>query len=105
MFLSPSFYRYVAEPENPGTNPLRYIGAQSDYLWGLRPKHPYLPLKSIFFDPLIGSQIKTFNKDNVSNALMTKIKKYVNNPEFKFDVVVKVGSCVPTLRLIGLRCF
>lgn len=37
-------------------------------------------------------QIKTFNKDNVSNALMAKVKKYVNNPEFQFEVIVKVGT-------------
>lgn len=39
-------------------------------------------------------QIKTFNKDNVSNALMAKVKKYVNNPEFQFEVIVKV--CTPS---------
>lgn len=37
-------------------------------------------------------QIKTFNKDNVSNALMTKVKKYVNNPDFSFENVAKVRS-------------
>lgn len=36
------------------------------------------------------NQIKTFNKDNVSNALMTKVKKYINNPDFSFENVAKV---------------
>ena len=36
------------------------------------------------------TQIKTFNKDNVSNSLMTKVKKYVNNPDFSFENVAKV---------------
>lgn len=35
-------------------------------------------------------QIKTFNKDNVSNSLMTKVKKYINNPDFSFENVAKV---------------
>lgn len=37
-------------------------------------------------------QIKTFNKDNVSNSLMTKVKKYVNNPDFSSDNVSKVSN-------------
>lgn len=39
-------------------------------------------------------QIKTFNKDNVSNSLMTKVKKYINNPDFSFENVAKV--CIGT---------
>lgn len=40
------------------------------------------------------TQIKTFNKDNVSNALMTKVKKYVNNPDFSFENVAKVSTLI-----------
>lgn len=36
------------------------------------------------------AQVKNFNKDNVPNALMTKLKKYVNNPEFSQENVAKV---------------
>ncbi|CAN0120098.1 unnamed protein product [Ectocarpus sp. 6 AP-2014] len=43
------------------------------------------------------TQIKTFNKDNVSNALMTKVKKYVNNPDFSFENVAKVSSAASAL--------
>ncbi|CAB1114177.1 unnamed protein product [Ectocarpus sp. CCAP 1310/34] len=43
------------------------------------------------------TQIKTFNKDNVSNALMTKMKKYVNNPDFSFENVAKVSSAASAL--------
>lgn len=40
-------------------------------------------------------QIKTFNKDNVSNTLMTKVKKYINNPDFSFENVAKVRKRHP----------
>eukprot|EP00752_Nemacystus_decipiens_P009956 g8879.t1 len=43
------------------------------------------------------TQIKTFNKDNVSNSLMTKVKKYINNPDFSFENVAKVSSAASAL--------
>lgn len=45
--------------------------------------------QGLFFTKL-DLQIKTFNKDNVSNSLMTKVKKYINNPDFSFENVAKV---------------
>lgn len=37
-------------------------------------------------------QVKNFNKDNVPNSLMTKVKKYVINPDFSFENVSKVSN-------------
>jgi dynein heavy chain len=41
--------------------------------------------------------IKTYDKDNVANTLMNKVKKYVTNPDFEPDNVAKVSSAAATL--------
>ncbi len=43
------------------------------------------------------TQIKTFDKDNVSPSTNNKIKKYVENPEFAADAVRKVSGAAAAL--------
>ncbi len=64
---------------------------------------PSLP-PSTYIPSVRNAQIKMFNKDNVSNALMTKVKKYVNNPDFSFENVAKVmyGN-PPSCRVVHRR--
>jgi dynein heavy chain, axonemal len=41
--------------------------------------------------------IKSYDKDNVSNALMNKVKKYVTNPDFTQESVAKVSGAAAAL--------
>jgi len=43
------------------------------------------------------TQIKTYNKDNVSTSVMNKIKKYVNDPSFTPEEVKKVSGAASAL--------
>ena len=43
------------------------------------------------------TQIKTFDKDHVSQSINNKIKKYVENPNFKPELVAKVSGAAAAL--------
>jgi len=53
--------------------------------------------KKVLSDPNFLSSLENFDKDNIAEATIVKLKKYMNNPEFQPSIVEKVSKAAKSL--------